>query len=104
MPVTATPAPPPADAGDVTDAGTALLAREMARLSRKRSLTLKEIDLVVRIVRASTEIQAIQLNPLTPAQKKALTKLPDAELRAAIEALEAKEAAPPAATDRGQGQ
>ena len=86
--------PAPSGADVVLDVCSRLLTREALRLERKRALTAREIDLVVRIARAAAEVVAVQLNPLSPAQKKALQKLPDDQLRAEIERLEALEAAP----------
>lgn len=83
--------PLPADASDVTDVCMRLLNREALRLEKRRTLTGKEIDLVVRIARASAEVTAIQLDPLGPKGRRQLTKMTDAELAEARQRLEAAE-------------
>lgn len=85
---------------EVVDTCMRILQREALRLEAKPELRAEEIDLVVRVARASTEVMQIMIDPLGPAGRKRVAQMAPAEIKAAIRRLEAQ-ALPPIDGDRG---
>ena len=74
---------PQPTADELVDRVLRILDREVERYeARRKALKPAEVDLLVRVLRASQEIVAIQLDPLGPAGRKKLEKMSNEELQA----------------------
>jgi hypothetical protein len=81
----------PTSAGAIRDLVLRILGRAALRYDlRADDLTLAEVRTLMELARATSEIEAMELDPLGPARRKRLEKVSGEELRAMIETLEAR--------------